>query len=71
MSSPEPDARSVSPLVAGLVPVLTLAVFVGLAYFAGKAIDGPSWLTNVLVIIGACVGYVVSRTILRWIFTPR
>ena len=75
MSTPEPEARepetrAVSPILAGLVPVLTLAVFVGLAYAAARVIDGPSWLPNVFMIIGACVGYFVSRTILRWLYTP-
>ncbi|MCX6400895.1 MAG: hypothetical protein NTX33_13325 [Propionibacteriales bacterium] len=76
MSSPDPDARepqarAVSPILAGLVPLLTLAVFVGLAYAAAKALDGPSWLPNVFIIVGAGVGYFVSRAILRWLYTPR
>lgn len=60
-----------SPIAAALVPILILAVFVGAAYLVGRAIDGPSWLTNVLVIIGACLGYLVNRTILRWLYAPR
>lgn len=71
VSSPDPEARSVSPILAGLVPVLTLAVVVGLAYGAARAIDGPGWLPNIFMIVGAGVGYFVSRSILRWLYTPR
>lgn len=71
VSSPEPQTRAVSPILAGLVPVLCFGGCAGLGLVAGRVIDGPSWLPSLLLVVGALAGYFLGRSILRWLYTPR
>ncbi|WP_408896448.1 hypothetical protein ACJ5H2_16180 [Nocardioides sp. R1-1] len=71
MSSPTTDVRDVPPWLAGLVamtgPGLGGAVLTAVPY----ALDAPVWVVVVLSLAGWALGYLGSRTLLRWMYTPR
>lgn len=71
MSSPGTDVRDVPPWLAGAIamsgPPIGAVVLTVVPYRLGA----PLWVLVPLFVIGSVLGYLASRAVLRWLYTPR
>lgn len=71
MSSPSNDIRNVPPLLAGVIAMSGCGLGDTLLTFVPYRLGAPLWVLIPSYVAGAVLGYLASRTILRWLYTPR
>lgn len=71
MDGPSTDVRNVPPWLAGLIAIAGYPLGVGVLTFVPQRLGAPTWVVVVFGVAGAALGYLTSRAILRWLYTPR
>ncbi|GAA3546323.1 hypothetical protein [Nocardioides daeguensis] len=57
--------------MAGLIAMSGYSLGAALLVLVPHLLGAPSWVLVPCYVAGAVLGYLTSRTILRWLYTPR
>lgn len=71
MNAPSNDVRDVPPWLAGAIAIAGNALGAALLVLVPYRLGAPTWVLIPFYLAGAVLGYLASRTILRWLYTPR